>query len=617
MHGRRKSIWALALAALLSLSLVACGGGGGGGVGGVGGGDPPPPPPATNLSGVAAAGAAIVGTVFVKDSLGAEKQTLVEAADNGAYDIDVSGMTPPFKLKVVGSVGNTRVTYCSLATERDVGGTVNITPFTDLMVANIAGQVAANFYSSGNPSLITTAAIQAQVEDLSNKLLPVLQAMGIGSSVDLLRQSFTPGVDALDQMLDIIKVTVTPETAAVEIKNIVDNSTLIGTAGGALTGALGAPTPADLSDLDKIRAGITGFATRFATTLPSPADPALRALFAGDFLEGGLSLDQFLQELTTDGMILGLKVGGISFVPGQVDLAGGSALVTFVVTLPGENNLTETVMWWFARDQSGAWKARGDQRLVSLDFAATATVTQLSLNQQNSNYGTGLQFHIGDDMGTSGAATAVVRGPGLPAQGVTLYNQAANPQSSNGGQFSLDPSGIDQNNVVWLNWDHYSPSEKSANDAAILAAFPAGANANLAYTVELYSQVGALLGTYTEIVSYRPYTLAELVTAQGTRLAPFATVTQPSTLEQFATFQMNVANTVTWTLAPGTTADWIHVSVGNGVDNYDMGMDLLPGQTSATGTITAPSGFTPNGGGIWLSVEDALGRILSTSISAW
>jgi hypothetical protein len=610
MNRFKNSVWLFSLGALLSLSLAACGGGGGGGGGGS-------PASSTVLRGVAAAGAPIVGTVFVKDSLGAEKQTTVEASDNGAYSVDVAGMTAPFKLKVVGNIGDTLVTYCSLATEEDEGGTINITPFTDLIVARIAGQVAANFYSGGDPAKITTAAIQTQVEDLSDKLTPVLQAMGIGSSVDLLRQSFTPGQDALDQMLDIIKVTVDPQTAAVEIKNIVDNSAISGTVGGALTGTLTGPSAEELSDIDKIRKGITDFAARFAKSLPSPTDPALRALFAADFLDSGQDLDQFLQQLTTDGMALGVKISSIAFVPGQVDLSGGRALVSFMVTLPRANNATEVIYWWFGRDAAGAWKARGNQRLVSLDFAAMATVTQLSSVHQNSNYGTGIQLYIGDDYGTSGAARAVVTGPGLPAGGVTLYNQVANAQSGNGGQFSIDPSGMDENNVVWLNWDWYTAAEKSANDNAILAAFPAGADANLDYTVELYDPSDIKLATYTKTMSYRPYTLAELVSAGGTRVAPFATITKPASLAEFMAFKLNSANTVTWTLGPGTTADWIGVRVSNDTETYDMDISLLPAQTSATGTITAPDTFVPTSASIWLDAHDAYGRILSTAIYTW
>ena len=69
MNRFSKAAWILALGTLLSVALTGCGGGGGGGSSNT---PSPSPTPSTVLSGVAAAGAPIVGTVFVKDSLGVE-----------------------------------------------------------------------------------------------------------------------------------------------------------------------------------------------------------------------------------------------------------------------------------------------------------------------------------------------------------------------------------------------------------------------------------------------------------------------------------------------------------------------------------------------------------------
>jgi hypothetical protein len=139
------------LCTIAAVALVACGGGGGSA-----------PSSSTTLSGVAAGGAPLVGTVYIKDSKGVEKSTTIDLTANGAYTFDVAGLTPPFVLKAIGTVGNTQVTYCSVATAADVGGNINITPFTDLIVANIASQVAVNFYGNGDPAKITTTAIATQ-----------------------------------------------------------------------------------------------------------------------------------------------------------------------------------------------------------------------------------------------------------------------------------------------------------------------------------------------------------------------------------------------------------------------------------------------------------------------
>lgn len=602
---------ALVAAALAALALAGCGGGGGGGSTDDGGGGST----SSLISGVAAAGAPIVGTVYLKDALGAERTAEVPASANGEYSIDAEGLTPPFKLKAVGTVGNTTVTYVSVATADDVGGTINITPFTDLIVASLASQVATNFYTNGNPALITTAALAAEVEDLAAKLAPVLGAVGIEGSVDLLRQSFTPGDDGLDRILDIVKVDVDPETLAVEITNIIDGSQLTGTAGQALEGTLTAPTAGELTDIEQIRQGITNFAAQFATGLPDPESETLAALFGDAFLEDGADRTQFLQQITQEPLV-GLQVSGISFLQDGIDLAGGEAWVVFTVFLPQEGSAVESIEWLFGKDGTGAWKALGNQRKVGLDFYSHAYYTQLSSFPGASTYGTGIGFHIEDEHNSSGAAYAVVTGPGLPEGGLTLYSQIANPSSMSHGQFTLDPTGADENSVLWLNQDvGSSPEERAARDAAIDAAFPAGSDSDIPYTVTLYDETDAAIASYTEHVSKRPYKLSELPAA------PFATITKPASLEELAQYQLNEPATVQWTLAPGTTADWLDVWVAEFSGNQILGAasldaDLLPDQTSATGTITGESEFTPNTLNIWLAVEDADGRVLATSIHA-
>ena len=135
---------------LLSIVIVACGGGGGGST-----------PASTTITGTAAAGAPIVGTVTIKDSSTPAKDKFVTIAADGKYTIDVSGLTAPFMLRADGAVGGRTYSLYSAAASADVNGTINITPLTDLIVANIAGQIAGSYYASGNFSTFTPAALNA------------------------------------------------------------------------------------------------------------------------------------------------------------------------------------------------------------------------------------------------------------------------------------------------------------------------------------------------------------------------------------------------------------------------------------------------------------------------
>ena len=173
---------------VLCILLAACGGGGGG---------DPPAGASTVISGTVAAGAPVIGNVFVKDSTGAVRGPVAIEA-NGSYRIDVSGMTSPFLFRAEGSVGGREVVLASAATAADVGGTINVTPFTDLIVANVAGTVASRFYDSPNFARLTPAELDAARQTLTARLLPVLRELGVQDGFDLLRSAFTANHQGFD-----------------------------------------------------------------------------------------------------------------------------------------------------------------------------------------------------------------------------------------------------------------------------------------------------------------------------------------------------------------------------------------------------------------------------------
>ena len=63
----------------------------------------------------------------------------------------------------VGNVGGQKIVLVSAATTDDAGKTVNITPFTDLIIANLAGTTATT--SSPAPASICVASISAFTPD--------------------------------------------------------------------------------------------------------------------------------------------------------------------------------------------------------------------------------------------------------------------------------------------------------------------------------------------------------------------------------------------------------------------------------------------------------------------
>ena len=271
-----KQLGSIACAALF---LAACSSGGGGGT---------PPAASVTISGTAAAGAPVVGFVAVRDSSPNPQpvRTNIPIEANGHYSVDVSGLTAPFAFLATGTVGGKTVSLYSAATQADVGGRINITPFTDLIIRNIAASAVDTFINSGSFSSLTKTQLDAQRVALTTQLTPALTAMGLSGSIDLLRATFNADSTGLDRFMDVVRVSTTPTTAT--ITNILDaaNALIIDTTTGVSSGALPLTglAPAG-TPIDQIAQTFQQFAAFFATGLPNPADQNLVGLFSNTFMD--------------------------------------------------------------------------------------------------------------------------------------------------------------------------------------------------------------------------------------------------------------------------------------------------------------------------------------------
>jgi hypothetical protein len=110
----------------------------------------PTPTPTSTLGGTAATGAPIVGgTVNVKCAGGA---TLADITDNsGVWEVTISGQTLPCAVEVNGGNLPSGQAYHSVAMQF---GTVNITPLTDILVANLAGQSPGTWFNGLNSNAL-------------------------------------------------------------------------------------------------------------------------------------------------------------------------------------------------------------------------------------------------------------------------------------------------------------------------------------------------------------------------------------------------------------------------------------------------------------------------------
>jgi hypothetical protein len=128
---------AFAAAAIIAVGIIAgCGSGGGTSTS----------TSASTVSGVAATGAPMSGTVYLKDSGNSPEMSTPINPQTGAFAFNVSGKTAPFMLRAG-----------TLYSMSGGSGTANINPLSNLMVADMAGfgnmSTMNSFYK--NPNVIS------------------------------------------------------------------------------------------------------------------------------------------------------------------------------------------------------------------------------------------------------------------------------------------------------------------------------------------------------------------------------------------------------------------------------------------------------------------------------
>jgi hypothetical protein len=186
----------LALLATISLSLAGCGGGGGG--------TPVIAPTSTvpsTVSGVAATGFPMSGTVFLKDSAGNPEMSTSINPQTGMFAFDVSGKTPPFMIRAG-----------SLYSMSGGSGTANLNPLSHLMVVNMGGfsnmSTMNSFYR--NPTGTTMRSMFANLDsarqNMWQTMAPLLTAYGI-PNVDPISSPYVIG-QGLDRMFDNVSMTI-------------------------------------------------------------------------------------------------------------------------------------------------------------------------------------------------------------------------------------------------------------------------------------------------------------------------------------------------------------------------------------------------------------------------
>ncbi|MBM3116887.1 hypothetical protein [Jeongeupia naejangsanensis] len=563
---KRGVVVALAAAGLLS----ACGGGGGGSDSGSTP-TPTPSPSVKTLSGTAATGAPIVGTLTIKDATGKLKDVVIAA--DGSYNIDVSDMTAPLILRAKGTVAGRTVTLYSAAMSADLNKTVNVTPFTDLILANVAGGLAEALFNGAGSKKLTDADLARQQQILRDRLLPVLKKLGLADSIDLLHTVFKADKTGLDAALDILKVDIDPDTLVATIRNTLTGDTVKDdvssqTDTGALPEPLGDLTQSQ-KDLVELQAAFKNYVALFNQGDTPSVREQLAALIADDYLDNGDRKQDVLNALAKGDQL------GANFDLLSVDVAKAKYCFRYSIddhksTEPGSNSNCAL------KALDGKWRLAGNGRLVEISVGSFAYWFPARNTVSN-----GVSVGIRDAHNL--ARYAVATGPGFPDGGVALVNNAPSNdwykfENQAYGYDILDSGfGLDLGKVV-----------KGG-----------------VYTVTLYAEKGAPqpLAVYQEKLDVAPLPddIVKLIPALR-----FPSITSPKSVSDVS----GASFTLSWTLPSRSKTRWAQVLAGM-EDFYVFYGD--EGRTVTSKRFDRVSAKPVMTGTAWVQVVDKDGRHFGTT----
>lgn len=183
---------AFAAAAIIAVGIIAgCGSGGGTSTS----------TSASTVSGVAATGAPMSGTVYLKDSGNSPEMSTPINPQTGAFAFNVSGKTAPFMLRAG-----------TLYSMSGGSGTANINPLSNLMVADMAGfgnmSTMNSFYK--NPNVISMRSMFGNMSTarlhMRQTMSPLLNAYGVANA-DPISAPYAIG-QGLDRMFDDVHMSI-------------------------------------------------------------------------------------------------------------------------------------------------------------------------------------------------------------------------------------------------------------------------------------------------------------------------------------------------------------------------------------------------------------------------
>jgi hypothetical protein len=346
------------------------------------------PVPTAFVSGVAATGAPVAGAIVtLKDRAGQSRTTTTSSS--GAYTVDVTGLTPPFLVRVQTPSGS----LYSVSADTLSSTTINVHPYSDLLVRwwyGVQNQSADSAFA--NPVVLPApdpASVSLGSVLISQTVLLWLNKAGLDTSqFNLISSPFAANGSGFDaalrettvnletRRLTITDGTVTqtttfaydPAAAAVSI----DSTTV--SPSGSSTNHLSRVMPfqtAARAAVDSINATVSGLTAVINSKLDQLTGPDIMPFLTPGLLNDGLNQTDYATSLSRSfrvipGATYGLELAGID----SLDLSQGRALLRFnsIITFSGQTLRSPFLNLTFER-VGATWLIGGNQRLGNFSIS--------------------------------------------------------------------------------------------------------------------------------------------------------------------------------------------------------------------------------------------------------
>ena len=338
------------------------------------------------ISGTVSAGAPVRGVVLLKNASSSTVSISDEIDENGHFSIKLlSDMTGPYILQARGTVGGRAICLHAMGTRADVAATVNITPFTDLIVANVIQKTPEEYFEYFDIPMLSRVATEDNIskheELVKARFADLFQLFGVNpSDINLMNTVFAADHTGIDGVLDFLRFFPSWNESGVRLPQMTVKLLLSGdeisedytvTTDTAVLPAPASLLPAQeaLKDIDTVFqnwvllfAEETDSLSPRTKGIPASDDAALLALFNDGFKHNGYERSGFLGKICLDETLLNMGISGLSLE--SLDLATGKATVSFAVT--NNEGVSEPQYNWEIVKSGDFWRINGNRQIVDV-----------------------------------------------------------------------------------------------------------------------------------------------------------------------------------------------------------------------------------------------------------